>query len=122
MTSMFLNGEVDRDREDWTALSQQCVLPSLLYRMANRLFRLPFASDNGSGNGIAAKTYLDAVSEEPEVTDALKLSIKQQDGKYNWFQQLRGGTLTKSLDQAWKIWDAVSSADSSLPWAYTDHG
>jgi hypothetical protein len=74
--------------------------------------RLPFASDNGSGNGIAAKTYLDAISEEPEVTNmnALKNSIKQQEGKYNWFGHLRGnsGSLTKSLDQAWKIWDAVS--------------
>ncbi len=82
--------------------------------MANLLFRIPFASDNGSGNGIAAKTYLDAVSEEPEVTDALKKSIKQQEGKYSWFGQLRGGsTLTKSLDQAWKVWDAVSQLKSS---------
>ena len=78
--------------------------------MAN-LFRLPFASDSGSGNGIATKTYLDAVNEQSEVTDTLKTSIKQQEGKYNWFGHLRGsGYLTKSLDQAWKIWDAVSEA------------
>lgn len=70
--------------------------------------RLPFAGDNGSGLGIAAKTYLDAVSEDAEPTDALKTAIKHQDGKYNWFQQLRGnGHLTKSLDQAWTLWDAV---------------
>ncbi|KIW64249.1 hypothetical protein PV04_09196 [Phialophora macrospora] len=95
LTSMFLNGDANRDREDWIALIQ----------------KLPFASDNGSGNGIAVKTYLDAVSEEPEVTEALKTSIKQQEGKYNWFAQLRGsGTLTKSLDRAWKIWDAVYAA------------
>ncbi|KIX08256.1 uncharacterized protein Z518_02912 [Rhinocladiella mackenziei CBS 650.93] len=99
MTSMFLNGDVDRDREDWIGLAQ----------------RLPFASDNGSGLGIAVKTYLDAVNEEPEVTDALKTSIKQQEGKYNWFGQLKGGgNLTKSLDQAWKIWDAVYAA-SQVP-------
>ena len=44
--------------------------------------------------------------------NALKTSIKQQEGKYNWFGHLRGssGALTKSLDQAWKIWDAVSEA------------
>ncbi|KAH0844481.1 hypothetical protein AYO21_00952 [Fonsecaea monophora] len=99
MTSMFLNGDVDRDREDWIALAQ----------------RLPFSSDNGSGLAIAVKTYLDAVSEEPEPTDALKTSIKQQEGKYNWFAQLRGsGYLTKSLDQAWKIWDAIYAA-SQVP-------
>ncbi|ETI21245.1 hypothetical protein G647_07590 [Cladophialophora carrionii CBS 160.54] len=95
LTSMFLNGDVDRDREDWITLIQ----------------KLPFASDNGSGNGIAVKTYLDAVNEEPEVTEALKASIKQQEGKYNWFAQLRGsGTLTKSLDRAWKVWDALYAA------------
>ena len=84
----------------------------LVTPVANLTFRLPFASDNGSGLGTAAKTYLDAVSnsDEAELTDALKTSIKQQEGKYNWFGQLRGsGHLTKSLDQAWKIWDAVSS-------------
>ncbi|OCT44920.1 XPG I-region protein [Cladophialophora carrionii] len=95
LTSMFLNGDVDREREDWITLMQ----------------KLPFASDNGSGNGIAVKTYLDAVNEEPEVTEALKASIKQQEGKYNWFAQLRGsGTLTKSLDRAWKVWDALYAA------------
>lgn len=92
----------------------QCLLRSMCsplgsVHQANPLFSLPFASDNGSGLGIAVKTYLDAVNEEPEVTDALKTSIKQQQQKYNWFRELRGGgNLTKSLDQAWKIWDAVS--------------
>jgi hypothetical protein len=58
---------------------------------------------------------LDAVNEEPEVTEALKTSVKQQEGKYNWFAQLRGsGTLTKSLDRAWKVWDAVRETHSSL--------
>lgn len=80
---------------------------------ANLRHRLPFATDSGSGLGIAAKTYLDALSEEAELTDALKTSIKQQEGKYNWFGQLRGsGHLTKSLDQAWKVWDAVSQDPS----------
>ncbi|RVX65906.1 hypothetical protein B0A52_10213 [Exophiala mesophila] len=99
LTSMFLNGDVDRDRDDWTVIVQ----------------RLPFAGDNGSGLGIAAKTYLDAVSEDAEPTDALKTAIKHQEGKYNWFQQLRGnGHLTKSLDQAWTLWDAIYAA-SQVP-------
>ena len=70
--------------------------------------RLPFAGDNGNGLGVAVKTYLDTVSEDAQITDALKTSIKQQEGRYNWFGQLKGGGhLTKSLDQAWKLWDAV---------------
>lgn len=112
ITSMFLNGDIDRERSDWTTLVQKYVVPQCsATRDANDILRLPFASDNGSGLGIAVKTYLDAVNDEPEITDALKTTIKQQEGKYNWFQQLRGGgSLTKSLDQAWKIWDAVSQA------------
>jgi hypothetical protein len=108
MASMLLNGDVDRDRDDWVRLAQKYVPCHRQLYSANFDDRLPFASDNGSGNGIAVKTYLDAVSEEPEITDTLKATIKQQEGKYNWFGQLRGsGSLTKSLDQAWKVWDAV---------------
>ena len=110
MASMLLNGDVDRDRNDWIALAQRYVWSrSQLSEQANNVVSLPFASDNGSGLGIAVKTYLDAVNDEREVTDALKTSIKQQEGKYNWFGQLRGGgQLTRSLDQAWKLWEAVS--------------
>lgn len=81
---------------------------------ANMNFRLPFASDNGSGLGIAVKTYLDAVNEEEEITEALKATIKSQEGKYNWFQMLKGGNLSKSLDQAWKFWDAVRRGASLM--------
>ncbi|KIW11999.1 hypothetical protein PV08_09273 [Exophiala spinifera] len=99
MTSMFLNGEVERERSDWTELSQ----------------KLPFIDDHGSGLGIAVKTYLDAFEDDQEITDALKKTIKQQEGKYNWFHQLKsGGGLTKSLDQAWRIWDAIYAA-SQVP-------
>jgi hypothetical protein len=76
---------------------------------ANATFRHPFIDDHGSGLGIAVKTYLDAFDDDQEITETLKKTIKQQEGKYSWFQQLKsGGGLTKSLDQAWKIWDAVS--------------
>ncbi|KAK6381369.1 hypothetical protein LTS17_004426 [Exophiala oligosperma] len=99
MTSMFLNGEVERERSDWAELSQ----------------KLPFIDDHGSGLGIAVKTYLDAFEDDQEITEALKKTIKQQEGKYNWFHQLKsGGGLTKSLDQAWKIWDAIYAA-SQVP-------
>lgn len=107
-TSMFLNGDVERERDDWTLLVSKWVDSIHAITCTDRMTRLPFAGDNGSGLGIAVKTYLDAVNEEPEITDALKTSIKQQEGKYNWFGQLKGGGhLTKSLEQAWKLWDAV---------------
>jgi hypothetical protein len=109
---MFLSGEVERERDDWTQFVERYDFYFRVKASTDGSCRLPLSSDNGSGLGIAVKTYLDAVNEEPEVTDALKNSIKQQEGKYNWFGQLRGGHLTKSLDQAWKIWDAVSIATS----------
>ena len=114
ITSMFLNGDIERERSDWTTLVQKYVFDNCKSAGdTNKIFRLPFASDNGSGLGIAVKTYLDAVNDESEIPDTLKTTIKQQEGKYNWFQQLKGsGSLTKSLDQAWKIWDAVSQVDS----------
>ena len=82
---------------------------SVMSYRADATCRLPFIDDHGSGLGIAVKTYLDAFDDEQEITETLKKTIKQQEGKYSWFQQLKsGGGLTKSLDQAWKIWDAVS--------------
>lgn len=110
-TSMFLNGDVERERDDWTFLVSKYVR-SIFAVLTDRVIRLPFAGDNGSGLGIAVKTYLDAVNEEAQITESLKTSIKQQEGKYNWFGQLKGGGhLTKSLDQAWKLWDAVCSTE-----------
>lgn len=107
-TSMFLNGDVERERDDWTLLVSKYVHSLYAILRTDRDIRLPFAGDNGSGLGIAVKTYLDAVNEEAQITEALKTSIKQQEGKYTWFGQLKGGGhLTKSLDQAWKLWDAV---------------
>jgi hypothetical protein len=61
--------------------------------------------------GIMTKTYLDQLNKEPEINEALKTKIKQQEGEYQWFSHLKGsGYLTKSLDGAWKFWDAVSLA------------
>lgn len=108
LTSMFLNGDVDRERDDWKDIVHGSVTKLMYLAYADIISRLPFAGDNGSGLGIAVKTYLDAVSDDVEVTEAVKTSVKHQEGKYNWFQQLRGnGHLTKSLDQAWNLWDAV---------------
>ena len=87
---------------------------SVMSYRADATCRLPFIDDHGSGLGIAVKTYLDAFDDEQEITETLKKTIKQQEGKYSWFQQLKsGGGLTRSLDQAWKIWDAVSSVSGT---------
>lgn len=70
---------------------------------------MPFITDNGSALGVAVKTYLDALDEETEITDELKDQIKGQEGKFDWFAEVEDGTLTKNLDQAWKLWDSINA-------------
>ena len=97
LTTMFLNGDVSRERQDWHELSQ----------------RLPFLSDNGSSLGIAVKSYLDALNDKAEsgipLAD-LKEQVKSQEKPYAWFSKVENGTLHKSLETAFKLFDAVNSA------------
>ena len=73
---------------------------------------LPFTSDNGSALGVLTKTYLDALRDEGvEITDSLKEKIKSQEEKFSWFGQVKGGTLHKSLDLAFNLFDVVSSGN-----------
>ena len=97
LTTMFLNGDVSRERDDWHELSQ----------------RLPFLSDNGSSLGIAVKSYLDALNEKAEVGTSLadlKEQVKSQEKQYSWFSKVENGTIHKSLDTAFKLFDAVNAA------------
>lgn len=94
MTSMFLNGDVSRERDDWQELSQH----------------LPFVADNGASLGVAVKVYLDALNEKADSDapfDTLKEKVKSQAKPYNWFSKVESGTIHKSLDTAFKLFDAV---------------
>ena len=97
LTTMFLNGEASREREDWLELSQ----------------RLPFLSDNGSSLGIAVKSYLDALNERTEAgvsLSELKEQVKSQQKPYAWFSKVENSTIHKSLETAFKLFDAVNAA------------
>lgn len=68
---------------------------------------LPFLNDNGCGLGIATRTYLDAINKDgTQPTDKFKGQIKAQEDPYTWFQFV--SNLSKNLDNAFKLWDAVS--------------
>ncbi|KAK5939190.1 hypothetical protein PMZ80_008493 [Knufia obscura] len=100
LTTMFLNGDVSREREDWHELSQ----------------RLPFLSDNGSSLGIAVKSYLDALNDKAEAgvsLSELKEQVKSQEKQYTWFSKIENGTIHKSLETAFKLFDAVEAAVKS---------
>ncbi len=64
--------------------------------------------DHGAALGIMTKTYLDALKADADVTPELKDKIKKSEKPYSYFGDLKHGSLTKSLDNAWKVWDAVS--------------
>jgi hypothetical protein len=67
---------------------------------------LPFINDNGYGLAIATRTYLDAINKDGvQPTDKLKGQIKAQEEPYTWFQFVPN--LSKNLDNAFKLWDAV---------------
>lgn len=94
LTTMFLNGDISRERDDWSELPQ----------------RLPFTSDNGSSLGIAVKIYLDALNDRGSTSDEVKQKIKSQEEPFNWFAKAEDGTIYKSLDTAFRLCDAVFAA------------
>ncbi|RMZ90567.1 hypothetical protein DV736_g2203, partial [Chaetothyriales sp. CBS 134916] len=91
MVAMFLGGEVERERNDWGEL----------------VASLPLVDDHGAALGIMTKTYLDALKDDSTVTPELKDKIKKLEKPYSYFGDLKHGSLTKSLDNAWKVWDAT---------------
>ncbi|RMZ76349.1 hypothetical protein DV738_g5020, partial [Chaetothyriales sp. CBS 135597] len=91
MVAMFLGGEVDRERKDWAELAAS----------------LPLVDDHGAALGIMTKTYLEALKDDSVVTPELKEKIKKLEKPYSYFGDLKHGSLTKSLDNAWKVWDAT---------------
>ncbi|RMD44955.1 hypothetical protein DV735_g2, partial [Chaetothyriales sp. CBS 134920] len=91
MVAMFLGGEVERERKDWAELAAS----------------LPLVDDHGAALGIMTKTYLDALKDDSAVTPELKEKIKKLEKPYSYFGDLKQGSLTKSLDNAWKVWEAT---------------
>jgi hypothetical protein len=74
---------------------------------------LQFINDNGCGLAIATRTYLDAVNKDGvQPTDKLKGQIKAQEDPYKWF--LSVSNLSKNLDNAFKLWDAVGLYSSTV--------
>ncbi|KAJ5719420.1 hypothetical protein N7493_007875 [Penicillium malachiteum] len=88
LTGLFLSGDADRDRKDWTEMS----------------IKLPFIDDNDCGLGIAVRTYLDDLPLQAEPTSPEARAEVKSKGK-EWFQHSE--SFTGNLDEAFKLWDAV---------------
>ncbi|PLB38128.1 temperature dependent protein affecting M2 dsRNA replication-domain-containing protein [Aspergillus candidus] len=88
LTGLLLNGDADRNRNDWSDLS----------------VKLPFIDDNDCGLGIAVRTYLDDLPLQADPTSPDARTEVKSKGK-DWFQHSE--SFTGNLDLAFKLWDAV---------------
>ncbi|KAI9718407.1 MAG: hypothetical protein M1812_004128 [Candelaria pacifica] len=89
LATLLLNGDAERDRDDWEELSLE----------------LPFIDDNDCALGIAVKSYLDelAVYEDPS-SAAAKDAVKAK-GPADWIPN--SVDFVGDLYRAFKLWDAV---------------
>lgn len=71
--------------------------------------RIPLAFDNGAGLGIVTKDYLRRLKDPSEITNELKAQIKAQEIPPKVFEYVKDGSLTKSLDLVWTMWEAVNA-------------
>jgi len=88
LAAMFLEGLVDRDREDWTDIS----------------LGLPFYEDHSCALGVVTMQYLDELCLYPVPISAdnrTEVRMKVRD-------RAQHSDIDSSLDDAFKIWDAVS--------------
>ncbi|KAL2361646.1 hypothetical protein RJZ56_005463 [Blastomyces dermatitidis] len=101
LASLLLNGEADRDRDDWTDLG----------------LSLPFIDDNNCGLGIAVRTYLDDLPQQSEpISPRVRAEVKAK-GK-EWFQH--SDSFSGNLDMAFTLWDAVYRASQNAGKEFKD--
>jgi len=90
LAAMFLEGLVDRDRRDWIDIS----------------LGLPFYEEHSCALGVVTMQYLDELCSYPipvSVDDRTQVRMKVQ-------ERLQHSDIQSSLDDAFKIWDAVSGS------------
>jgi hypothetical protein len=91
LVTMFMTGEIKRERDDWNTISA----------------RLPLRADQGCSLGLVAKTYFDQVTSGEEPSEENKDKVKSGLTPHNWFRNAKVKNLGKSLDTVHSIWDAV---------------
>ncbi|KAH8144938.1 uncharacterized protein LAJ45_11059 [Morchella importuna] len=88
LVSLLMNGDAERDRGDLTELG----------------LRLPFIDEVSAGLGIAVKTYLDELSNEPEPTTE-EAKQRQKEKLPKMFAQ--AVDIVADVALAFKVWDAM---------------
>ncbi|KAI9831325.1 MAG: hypothetical protein M1819_005099 [Sarea resinae] len=110
LVTLLLNGDADRDRDDWIDLGLD----------------LPFVEDTDCGLGIAVKSYLDELMAQPDPTSPATRDTVKAKGPNEWFWHVVD--FTGDLEIAFRLWDAVfkgvqaagSDVKDSTMWADAD--
>jgi Temperature dependent protein affecting M2 dsRNA replication len=116
LVSMCLNGEVDRNRNDWSDITfrYDSTPDNCRTVYSPNIASLPLLSDNGAGLAIAVSTYFDEVKrhgkkkDETTPSEDTKEEVKSNCG---WLPQVPN--ITKNLRNAFHLWDAVCFKDLS---------
>ena len=104
IVTMFLEGYVERDRDDWVDLSLGYVLSHVLLSLhPSKQCSLPFHDEHSCALGIVVMTYLDELSARENPT----LESTRDEMKTKCQTWVEYCDLSASLNDAFEIWDAV---------------
>ena len=104
LVSLFLEGEAERDRNDWMDISLRYVSLYRFLIMVFTVISLPFYEDISCALGIVVKTYLDELHTLDDPTsEASRAEMKMRGA--GW---LAHADFEHSFNDALQLWDAVS--------------
>ena len=109
LVTMFLEGYVARDRNDWMDIALGWVVANSssgrLAPLTYFTFSLPFFGEDSCALGVLTLIYLDELyTREDPTSEAVRKEIKERSSE--WMEN--SGDTCASLDNAFHIWDAVS--------------
>lgn len=109
LVTMCLNGEVDRNRSDWSDIAFRYDLRPELALYLLTFTSLPLLNDSGAGLAIAVSTYFDDVNRHAKMKEESVPSERTKEdvrSNFGWLPQVPN--ITKPLKHAFNLWDAVS--------------
>ena len=112
LAAMFLEGSVNRERDDWMDLSLRYVARTRCHGVALLILRsLPLYDEHSCALGNLTLHYLDELcTRETPTADDTKKEVKDL-GQKMWITKSR---FSESLDDAFHLWDAVSLPTHSM--------
>lgn len=107
LAAMFLEGLVDRERDDWFEMSSRYDAHAKLTGLSSLTsYSLPLFEQHSCALGVLTMHYLDHLCEN-ETPTAVGIRQEVKAKGQTW---IRDSDFSRSLDDAFHIWDAVSGS------------